>query len=159
MITSYVTYQNSQNQHWSFSIKRCILSNNNHSMCVCMKLFSTSNANIANHEWAWKHAMVVKDCCHKYYFLKLLVFKLLPSKYEKGFFANGIWNKIVQNPKSKIVKKNLTLKFILNKYSNEKSIIVTIYSKVKIYFKNYSNDYQIWWSTQSYITYEFNIPF
>jgi hypothetical protein len=27
----------------------------------------------------WKHTTVVKDCCHKYYFLKLHVFKLLPS--------------------------------------------------------------------------------
>jgi hypothetical protein len=27
----------------------------------------------------WKHITMVKDCCHKYYFLKLPVFELLPS--------------------------------------------------------------------------------
>jgi len=42
---------------------------------------------------------------------------------------------------------------------NEKIIIVTIYYKVQIYFKNHPNDYQTWWSTQSYVTYEFTIPF
>ncbi len=30
---------------------------------------------------------------------------------------------------------------------------------MQIYFKNHSNNYQTWWSTQSYITYQFIIPF
>jgi hypothetical protein len=32
----------------------------------------------------------------------------------KGFFANGIWNKVVQNPKNNSVKKIPTFKLILN---------------------------------------------
>jgi hypothetical protein len=32
----------------------------------------------------------------------------------KWFFANNTWNKVVQNPKNKIVKENPTLKLILN---------------------------------------------
>jgi hypothetical protein len=48
---------------------------------------------------------------------------------------------------------------MIKKYINEKNVIVTIYYKVQIYFKNQSNDYQTWWSTQSYITYEFIVPF
>jgi hypothetical protein len=32
----------------------------------------------------------------------------------KRFFANGTWNKVVQKPNNKIVKKNLNLKLILN---------------------------------------------
>jgi hypothetical protein len=27
----------------------------------------------------WKHIIMVRNCCHKYYFLKLHVFELLPS--------------------------------------------------------------------------------
>jgi hypothetical protein len=27
----------------------------------------------------WKHTTMVKNCCHKYYFLKLYVFELLPN--------------------------------------------------------------------------------
>jgi hypothetical protein len=32
----------------------------------------------------------------------------------KGFFANGTWNKVVQNLENRIIKKNPTLKLILN---------------------------------------------
>jgi hypothetical protein len=48
---------------------------------------------------------------------------------------------------------------MIEKYINEKIVIVSIYYKVQIYFKNHSNDYQAWWSIQSYITYEFIVPF
>jgi len=48
---------------------------------------------------------------------------------------------------------------MIEKYINEKIVIVLIYYKVQIYFKNHSNDYQTWWSIQSYITYEFIVPF
>jgi hypothetical protein len=48
---------------------------------------------------------------------------------------------------------------MIKKYINEKIVIVLIYCEVQIYFKNHSNDYQTWWSTQSYITYEFIVPF
>ncbi len=48
----------------------------------------------------WKHVTVVKDCRHKYYFLKLCVFWTSTKLILKGFFANGTWNKVVQSPKN-----------------------------------------------------------
>jgi hypothetical protein len=48
---------------------------------------------------------------------------------------------------------------MIEKYINEKIVIVPIYYKVQIYFKNQSNGYWILWSTQSYITYEFIVSF
>jgi hypothetical protein len=42
---------------------------------------------------------------------------------------------------------------MIKKYTNEKIIIVAIY------FKNHPNNYQTWWNIQSYITYEFIVPF
>jgi hypothetical protein len=35
-------------------------------------------------------------------------------------------------------------------YINENIVIVTIYYKVQIYFKNHPNDYQTWWNTKYY---------
>jgi len=48
---------------------------------------------------------------------------------------------------------------MIETYINEKIIIVLIYCKVQIYFKNHSNDYHILWNIQSYITYDFIVPF
>jgi len=42
---------------------------------------------------------------------------------------------------------------------SEKIVVIPIYCKVQIYFKNHSNNYQIWWNIQSYITYEFIVLF
>jgi hypothetical protein len=35
---------------------------------------------------------------------------------------------------------------MIEKYINEKIVIVPIYYKVQMYFKNHSNDYQTWWN-------------
>jgi hypothetical protein len=48
---------------------------------------------------------------------------------------------------------------MIEKYINEKIVIIPIYYKVQIYFKNHSNDYQSSWTIESYITYEFIVPF
>jgi len=48
---------------------------------------------------------------------------------------------------------------MIEKYISEKIVIISIYYKKRIYFKNYSNNYKTWWSTQSYITYEFIVSF
>jgi hypothetical protein len=57
----------------------------------------------------WSKIVVTNTIFWNYLFLNFYQVNM-----KKGFFANGIWNKIVQNPKNKIVKKNLTLKLILN---------------------------------------------
>jgi len=72
----------------------------------------------------------------------------------KGCFANDTWNKVVRNTKNMIVKKipfwNWYL--MIKNYINEKIVIVMIYYKGQIYFKNHSKDYQTWWRwiTHSY---------
>jgi hypothetical protein len=54
----------------------------------------------------WKHIMVIKDCWNKSYFFETsFVWTSTKSFILKEFFANFIWNKVVQNPRSKIVNK------------------------------------------------------
>jgi hypothetical protein len=64
--------------------------------------------------FGWKHITVVKDCCQKYHFLKIACIWTSTKLILKEFFENNNWNKVVQNPKNKIVKKNPILKLILN---------------------------------------------
>jgi hypothetical protein len=47
----------------------------------------------------WKHNIVVKDDCHKYFSWNHVILNFYQI-ILKGFFANGIWNNIVQNPKN-----------------------------------------------------------
>jgi hypothetical protein len=79
-----------------------------------------------------------------------------------SLFENGTWNNIVQSPKKKIVKKKFNLKLILNdqKYILIKKLWSSQYiTKCKYTSLNHSNDYQTWWNIQSYITYDFIVPF
>ncbi len=61
--------------------------------------------------------MVIKDCCHKYYFLKLCVFNFYQANMKKGF-ASGTWNKVVQNPNNKIVKNKFHFEIDIKLFKN-----------------------------------------
>jgi hypothetical protein len=77
----------------------------------------------------WKHTMVIKDCCHKYYFWNCMFLNFYQANMKRGF-ASGTWNKVVQNTKNKIVKN-------CNCYD--------ILQSENILQKPWTNDYQTWW--------------
>jgi len=70
---------------------------------------------------------------------------------------------MVQNIKTfgqiiKIKKKTIDIK-IVKQYICENIRVITLYCKVQISFKNYSNDCQSWWNIKSYIECELIVPF
>jgi len=65
----------------------------------------------------WKHTMVIKDCCHKYYFWNYMFLNFYQANMKRGF-ASGTWNKVVQNTKNKIVKNKSHFETNINLFKN-----------------------------------------
>jgi hypothetical protein len=60
-----------------FSLKICIC----HIVSICLFMKFCLSGYVFEGMCGWKHIMVAKKCCHKYYFLKLCNFQLPPSQY------------------------------------------------------------------------------